>query len=190
MFHTTPPLHATKCPLFHKLVLRPYKFRKEYLPYVPPSSTSSDCCENCHWSTGLSVLPDARSLSSKDDHFEHLIRYFTISNLATLSTVPFPLVPLFTTAHDICMSKFRRGGREWGHLYATHYHAPPRDEVSSFSQTHTLRSWSTPLLQEEHAYRSLTDTIQLLSLLSPPSLITRYLILFCTSPDTHLLQLA
>src|SRR4029434_10540647 len=41
----------------------------------------------------------------------------------------------------------------------------------------TLRSWSTPLLQEEHDYRSLTDTIQLLSLLSP-SLITRSLILF------------
>src|SRR4029434_1113069 len=82
-----------------------YKFCKGYLPYVPPSSTSSDCSENCHWSTGLSVLPDARYLSSQDDHFEHLIRYFTITNLATLSTVPVPLVPLFTTAHDICMWK-------------------------------------------------------------------------------------
>ena len=30
-------------------------FRKEYLPYVPPSCASSDCWENCHWSTDLSV---------------------------------------------------------------------------------------------------------------------------------------
>src|SRR4029434_3845978 len=44
------------------------------------------------------------------------------------------------------MSKFRRGGRGRGHLYATHYHAPPRDEVSSFSQTqiwspYIITSW-------------------------------------------------
>src|SRR4029434_3826394 len=36
-----------------------------------------------------------------DDHFEHLVRY----NLATLSTLPLPLVAVFTTAHDICISK-------------------------------------------------------------------------------------
>src|SRR4029434_4792330 len=55
----------------------------------------------------------------------------------------------------------------------------PRRSVLFFTHSNmvTLRSWSTPLLQEEHAYRSLTDTIQLLSLLSP-SLITRSLILF------------
>src|SRR4029434_3655812 len=110
--------------VLHKLVLRPYKFWKGYLPYVPPSSTSSDCRENCHWSTALSVLPDARSLSSKDDHFEHLVRYFAISNL--------PTPP------------------------------PPRRSVLFFTNSNmvTLRSWWTPLLQEEHAYRSLTDTIQ------------------------------
>src|SRR4029434_2639276 len=59
---------------FTNYFLRPYKFWKGYIPYVPPSSTSSDCSENCHWSTGLSVLPDARYLSSHDDHFEHFIR--------------------------------------------------------------------------------------------------------------------
>src|SRR4029434_2288660 len=37
------------------------------------------------------------------DTFEHLVRYFAISNLATLSTLSLPLVALFTTAHDICM---------------------------------------------------------------------------------------
>src|SRR4029434_6247077 len=36
------------------------------------------------------------------DHFERLVRYFAISNLATLSTLPLPLVALFTTACDIC----------------------------------------------------------------------------------------
>src|SRR4029434_238937 len=53
----------------------------------------------------------------------------------------------------------------------------PRRSVLFYTNSNmvTLRSWSTPLLQEEHAYRSLTDTIQLLSLLSP-SLITRSLI--------------
>ena len=40
-----------------------------------------------------------------DEHFEHLVRYFTISNLATLSTLLPPLVAFFTTAHDICMWK-------------------------------------------------------------------------------------
>src|SRR4029434_9317100 len=40
-----------------------------------------------------------------DDHFEHLVRYLTISNLATLSTLLPPLVAFFTTAHDICMWK-------------------------------------------------------------------------------------
>src|SRR4029434_6177896 len=42
---------------------------------------------------------------SKDDHFEHLVRYFASSNLATLSTLLLPLVALFTTAHEICMWK-------------------------------------------------------------------------------------
>src|SRR4029434_5076113 len=146
-------------------LLHPCKCRKGYLPYVPPSSTSSDCSENCHWSTGLSVLPDAQQLSSKDDQFEHLIRYFTISNLATLSTVPIPLVALFTTAHDICMCQNSVAGGGAGSCVIFYTNS---DMV-------TLRSWSTRLLQEEHAYRSLTDTIQLLSLLSL-SLITRSLI--------------
>ena len=74
-----------------------------------------------------------------------MIRY-AISNLATVSTLPPPLVALFTTAHDICMwkrcqhfvaeegagsslhmkkmSKLPRGGRGQGHLYAIHYLAP------------------------------------------------------------------
>src|SRR4029434_1181525 len=42
---------------------------------------------------------------------------------------------VITSLHVEKVSKFRRGGRGRGHLYATHYHAPPRDEVSSFSQT-------------------------------------------------------
>src|SRR4029434_820010 len=55
----------------------------------------------------------------------------------------------------------------------------PRRSVLFLTNSHMvpLQSWSTPLLQEEHAYRILTDTIQLLSLLSL-SLITRSLILF------------
>src|SRR4029434_4759564 len=121
-------------------------------------------------------------LSSKDDHFEHLIRYFTISNLATLSTLPLPLVALFTTAHDIVM--WERGqnsvaGEGAGSSVCYTLPRPsPRRSVLFFTNSNmvTLRSWSTPFLQEKHAYRSLTDTIQLLSLLSP-SLITRSLIL-------------
>ena len=38
----------------------------------------------------------------KYDHFEPLIQY-AISNLATLSTLPPPLVASFTIVHEICM---------------------------------------------------------------------------------------
>src|SRR4029434_666156 len=44
--------------VFHKLVITPLPFWKGYLPYIPPSCASSDCRENCHWSTAFSVLPD------------------------------------------------------------------------------------------------------------------------------------
>src|SRR4029434_3480175 len=40
---------------FTNYCLRPYKFWKGYLSYVPPSCASSDCRENCHWTTDLSV---------------------------------------------------------------------------------------------------------------------------------------
>src|SRR4029434_4101925 len=46
----------------------------------------------------------ARALTRENDNFEPLIRY-AISNLATLSTLPLPLVALFTIVHDICMWK-------------------------------------------------------------------------------------
>src|SRR4029434_1445817 len=92
--------------VFHKLLLRPYKFWKGYLPTChllaqaltvertvivrPPSQ----CCQMCDM-----YPPDYTS------------------NLATLSTLPPPLVALFTTAHDICMCKrcqnICAGSRAW-----------------------------------------------------------------------------
>src|SRR4029434_3060113 len=89
-----------------------------------------------------------------DDHFEHLVRY----NLATLSTLPLPLVALFTTAHDICMwkrcqnfvagegagsSAYEKdvktsslGERAWSSMLDNSIPCLlPCDEVSSFSQT-------------------------------------------------------
>src|SRR4029434_2902225 len=101
-----------------------------------------------------------------DDHFEYLVRY----NLATLSTLPLPLVALFTTAHDICMWKrcqnfvegegagssayekdVKTSSRGEGAGSSVCYTLPrpsPRRSVLFFTNSNmvTLRSWSTPLL--------------------------------------------
>src|SRR4029434_9762654 len=78
------------------------------------------------------------------------------------------------------MSKLPRGGRGQGHLYAIHYLAPsPATKCPLF---HKLKYGHPTKLVDSSSTGgtcliSLTDTIQLLSLLSP-SLITRSLILF------------
>src|SRR4029434_3679800 len=94
-------------------------------------------------------------------------RYFTISNLATLSTLPLPLVALFTTAHDICMWKrcqnFVAGEGAVSSVCYTLPRPSPRRSVLFFTNSHPTKlvdsssTGGTCLI-------SLTDTIQLLSL--------------------------
>src|SRR4029434_1908972 len=78
-----------------------------------------------------------------DDHFEHLVRY----NLATLSTLPLPLVALSTTAHDICMWKrcqnFVAGEGAGSSAYEKDVKTSSRGEGAGSSVCYTL---TRPLL--------------------------------------------
>src|SRR4029434_11167008 len=106
-----------------------------------------------------------------DDHFEYLVRY----NLATLSTLPLPLVALFTTAHDICMWKrcqnfvegegagssayekdvktSSRGEGAGSSVCYTLPRPPHRDKVSSFSQTQIWSPYFDLFQYERHGLR-------------------------------------
>src|SRR4029434_3781040 len=85
---------------FTNYCLRPYKFWKGYLPYVPyvqPSCASSDCRER-----ELSLVDRCTIIILQIRSFRAfgtILRHFQSGN----TEHHYPLVALFTTAHDICM---------------------------------------------------------------------------------------
>src|SRR4029434_11115791 len=67
--------------VFHKLIIT--KFWKGYLHYIPPFCASSDCREDCHWSTAFPVLPDM-IIILQTEPFD-TIRHFQSGNTAHLA---------------------------------------------------------------------------------------------------------
>src|SRR4029434_1727961 len=111
--------------IFHKLIIT--EFGKGYLHYIPPFCASSDCREDCHWSTTFPVLPDM-IIILQTEPFD-TIRHFQSGNTEHLAASSSCIVYKSTSA---CEIDVKTSSRERGqvHLYATrarssiHYPAP------------------------------------------------------------------
>src|SRR4029434_1728633 len=67
--------------VFHKLVITPLQVLERYVPYVPHSCASSDCRENCHWSTAFPVLPDRKIILQ----MRSFCAFDTVMNVASIT---------------------------------------------------------------------------------------------------------